>query len=268
MSTLSIIVITRNEAHNLPRCLDSVPFADEIVIVDSQSTDGTREVARRYTDKVFDLPWQGFGQAKQAALDRASCDWVLSLDADEVPDARLADAVQRVVRAGSTDVHGYRVNRLPNFCGAWIRHSGLHPDWVLRLGLRSRMRFSPDTVHEHADVTGRIRNLDGQLLHYTAPDLRAYLGKQQQYADLSARALFVRGRPARVVDVSLRPVYQFLRSYVMQGGFLDGVPGLLIAGGSALRVFTKYARLWELHRRAGETKTISKPERPKEESAT
>lgn len=251
MSTLSVIVITKNEAHNLPRCLESVPFADEIVVVDAHSTDGTRDVARRYTEKVFDLPWQGFGGAKQAALDRATCEWVLSVDADEVLDRPLARAVENVVRGGDAGVHGYRVNRLANFCGAWIRHSGLYPDYVLRLGRRSRIRFSPDTVHEHAEITGRVRKLDGHLLHYTAPELRSYLAKQQHYADLSARALYARGRRPRLVDVSLRPMYQLLRSYFWQRGFLDGVPGLLIAGGSALRVFTKYARLWELQRQAG-----------------
>jgi glycosyltransferase involved in cell wall biosynthesis len=267
MSTLAVIMITKDEAHNLPRCLESVPFADEIVVVDTQSTDGTRDVARRYTEKVFDLPWQGFGMAKQAALDRASSEWVLSLDADEALDLPLAGAVENVVRSGDAGVHGYRVNRLVNFCGAWIRHSGLYPDRVLRLGRRSCMRFSPDTVHEHAEVTGRVRDLDGHLLHYTAPDLRSYLAKQQHYADLSAQALHLRGRRARMVDVALRPVYQLLRSYFLQRGFLDGVPGLLIAGGSALRVFTKYARLWELQRQAGALPAGPAPLAEKQEHA-
>ena len=260
-----MIVITRDEAHNLARCLESVPFADEIVVVDFQSTDGTRDVARRYTDQVFDLPWQGFGPAKQAALNRATCDWVLSVDADEVLDARLAAAVVGAVQGHDDRVHGYRVNRLANFCGAWIRPSGLYPDYVLRLGLRDRMRFSPDLIHEHAEVTGDTRDLEGHLLHYTTPDLRTYLAKQHYYADLSARQLYARGRAARVVDVALRPVYQFLRSYLLQRGFLDGVPGLLIAGLSATSVFLKYARLWELHRHGPESSTGEPDLAPKQE---
>lgn len=248
MSTLSVIVITRNEAHNLARCLESVPFADEIVVVDAQSTDGTRAVAERFTHRFFDLPWQGFGKAKQAALDRATCEWVLSLDADEALDPGLAAEVADVVKHPRNGVHGFRLNRRANFCGVWIRHSGRYPDYVPRLGLRERVRFSQDLIHEHMEVTGNTRDLGGHLLHYTTPDLKSYLAKLSFYADLSARQLYARGRVARVVDVSLRPLYQFLRSYILQRGFLDGMAGLLIAGLSAVSVFTKYARLWELQR--------------------
>jgi glycosyltransferase involved in cell wall biosynthesis len=246
MKRLSLTVITRNEAANLERCLQSVPFADEIVIVDSQSTDGTREIAHRYTDKVFDVPWEGFGKAKQAALANATGDWILSLDADEVVDAELASEIEHAIGQNGTVV-GYRLNRISNFLGRWMRHSGWYPDLVLRLGRRTSMAVTPEVVHERISVEGRIADLSGHLLHYTDPDWPHYVQKLQRYADLSAQMLHSKGRRASAWDLCLRPPYQFARMYFLHAGFLDGVPGLLLAGGSAFHVFAKYARLWELN---------------------
>jgi glycosyltransferase involved in cell wall biosynthesis len=248
MKALSVIVITRNEAHNLAACLDSVPFADEIVVVDSQSTDDTRAIAARYTDRVYDLPWKGYGPAKQAALERATGRWVLSLDADEKLDAELARAIESAVHEPAGAFAGYRLDRISNFLGRWIRHSGWYPDFVLRLGLREQSSFSPDVVHERLLVDGPTGTLHGRLLHYTDPDFRHYLDKLGRYAELSAQKLHAEGRAARLSDITLRPVYQFVRSYLLQAGFLDGAPGLLLAGGSAFHVFAKYARLWDLAR--------------------
>lgn len=249
MSELSLVIITRNEAHNLAGCIESVPCADEVVVVDAQSTDDTRGVAAAFTDKVYDVPWEGFGKAKQHALQHATRPWVLSLDADERLDPQLADALCEAVRHPVPGVNGYRLNRLSNFLGTWIRHSGWYPDFILRLGRREHMRVTPDPVHERIEVEGRTATLGGHLLHYTDPTLEAYFAKLHRYADLSARMLHARGRRARAVDVSLRPLYQFLRMYVARAGFLDGLPGLLLAGGSAFHVFAKYARLWELDHR-------------------
>jgi len=248
MTDLSVIVITRDEAHNLPRCLDSVSFADEIVIVDSGSRDGTQEIARRYTDKVYELPWEGFGPTKQAALERATGYWVLSLDADEELDRTLAAAVKQVVRGPEQSVCGFRANRLSNFLGTWIRHSGWYPDRVVRLGRRSRMRFSPDHIHERLIIDGPTSDLEGHMLHYTDPDFRHYLKKLARYADLSARGLHAEGRRAGWFDIVIRPAYQFCKSYLLKAGFLDGRAGFILACGSSFHVFTKYVRLWELGR--------------------
>jgi glycosyltransferase involved in cell wall biosynthesis len=250
MTSLSLIVITKNEAHNLARCIRSVPCADEIVVVDFQSSDGTPDIARQLSAQCYDLPWQGFGPAKQAALARATGQWVLSLDADEELDEKLARAIERVIRQPKPEIDGYRLNRVSNFLGRWMRHSGWYPDTVLRLGRRAGMSFTGDLVHERARVEGPVEDLDGHLLHYSDPDLEHYLRKLLRYAELSAQMLQERGRRARLWDVTARPAYQFLRTYVLQAGFLDGWPGLILAGGSAFHVFTKYARLWDLNRKA------------------
>lgn len=247
MTRLSLTVITKNEAINLERCLKSVPFADEIVVVDSQSTDGTRDIARKYTDKVLNLPWEGFGKAKQAALSNATGEWVLSLDADEVLDDELAYQIDHALNQNGA-VTGYRLNRISNFLGRWIHHSGWYPDRVVRLGRRTSMSVTPDVVHERISIDGIVSELSGHILHYTDPDWPHYVQKLQRYAELSAQQLHSHGRRASVWDLCVRPPYQFARMYLLQAGFLDGAPGLLLAGGSAFHVFAKYARLWELSR--------------------
>jgi glycosyltransferase involved in cell wall biosynthesis len=247
-ATLSVVVITRNEEHTLSRCLERLDFATEIIVADSGSTDGTLAVARRFTSHVVSVPWRGFGPTKQAALEQATCTWVLSLDADEVVDDELAQALRTVVRANDPRVAGYRINRRSNFLGTWMKHSGWYPDWVTRVARRERVRFSEHAVHEQMLVEGPVEPLPGHLLHYTDPDWPHYLAKLTRYADLSARALHAQGRRASVWDLTVRPAYQFVRTYVLQAGVLDGRAGLVLACGSAFHVFSKYARLWDLGR--------------------
>jgi glycosyltransferase involved in cell wall biosynthesis len=248
---LSVVLITRNEEHNLRRCLDSASFAGEIVVCDSGSTDGTEAVAREYTEHVHRVEWNGFGATKQAALDCATRPWVLSLDADEVIDDVLRREIQNILTEADPSYVGYRVNRLSNFLGTWMRHSGWYPDRVLRLGRRERMRFSPHQVHEHLTVDGPWCDLRGHLLHYTDPTWTHYLGKLTRYSELSAKSLYESGRRARLWDLTVRPLYQFVRTYILKAGFLDGRAGLILAVGSAFHVFSKYARLWNLKRCGG-----------------
>lgn len=248
MSKLSLIIITQNEAENLPRCIESVTFADEIVVVDSDSSDGTPEIARRYTDKVYNIVWQGFGKAKQTALRYATGEWVFSIDADEVVSEELAAEIKQVVANPPADVIGFRVNRLSNFLGRWIRHSGWYPDRILRLARRKQARFTDDEVHERMEADGTIRDLQGHLLHFTDPDWNHYLNKLVRYADVSAHMLYEQGRRASLLDMTVRPAYQFCKNYILHAGFLDGIPGFLLASGSAFHVFSKYANLWRLQR--------------------
>jgi len=205
-------------------------------------------VAREYTEHVHTVEWQGFGATKQAALDRATRLWVLSLDADEVIDEVLRAEIQRVITTADESYVGYRVNRKSNFLGTWMRHSGWYPDHVLRLGHRDRLRFSSHQVHEHLSLDGPWRDLQGHLLHYTDPTWTHYLQKLARYSDLSAAALYETGRRARLWDLTVRPLYQFVRTYILKLGFLDGRAGLILAAGSAFHVFSKYARLWNLVR--------------------
>lgn len=246
--TLSVVVITLNEAHRLEMCLRSLAFASEIVVADTGSTDGTLDVARRFTPHVFSIPWRGFGPTKQSALQYATGRWVLSLDADEVVDSELAASIGRVVQQDDPLVSGYRLNRRSNFLGTWMKHSGWYPDRLVRLGRRERLSFSDDVVHEHVKVQGRLEDLPGHLLHYTDPTWPHYLAKLRSYSQESARRLYREGRRARLSDLVVRPAYQLLRTYLFQAGFLDGRAGWLLACGSAFHVFSKYAHLWDLHR--------------------
>jgi glycosyltransferase involved in cell wall biosynthesis len=243
-------MITRNEEQRLARCLERLVFATEIIVADSGSTDKTVDVARRFTPNVVQVPWRGFGPTKQSALERATGDWVLSLDADEVVDDELARSLSEVLRRNDPGVAGYRLNRRSNFLGTWMRHSGWYPDWVTRVGRRDCVRFSAHTVHEQFLVAGRVEPLEGHLLHYTDPDWQHYLAKLARYSDLSAQSLHEQGRRASVFDLGVRPAYQFVRTYLLQAGFLDGRAGFVLACGSAFHVFSKYAGLWNLQRKA------------------
>lgn len=246
---LSVVLITLNEEHTLERCLCRLAFASEIIVADTGSTDGTLEVARRFTPHVVSVPWLGFGPTKQSALQYATGRWVLSLDADEVLDDVLAASIRDAVQKDDPEVAAYRLNRCSNFLGTWMKHSGWYPDRIVRLGRRECVRFSDHPVHEHLHVQGRVVDLPGHLLHYTDPDWPHYLAKLRRYSQESARRLHGEGRRARVFDLVVRPAYQLLRTYFFQAGFLDGRAGWLLACGSAFHVFSKYAHLWDLERR-------------------
>lgn len=250
MQSLSLVIITKNEAKNLARCIESVPFADEIIVVDSQSTDQTREIARRYTEKVYDLPWKGFGPAKQAAMERATCDWILSLDADEELDDELAGSILNVLKQDSKTSAGYRVVRLSSFLGRWIRHSGWYPERIVRLGRRGAIACTPEPVHERLDVEGPVSDLKGHLLHHTAPEFNGYMKKIHLYADLMAQKKFKKGKRSGILHIYIRPLYKFWWAYLFKMGFRDGTQGLILAGSLAYYVYVQYARIWELRKAA------------------
>lgn len=250
MQSLSLVIITKNEGLNLARCIESVPFADEIIVVDSGSTDDTREIALRYTRHVFDVPWTGFGPTKQAALKRATSDWILSLDADEALDEELARSIREALQQDASPAMGYQLCRISMFLDRWIMHSGWYPELILRLGRRTALACTTELVHERLDVEGPVLVLKGHLLHYTAPELGPYIEKMHLYAGLMASKKFQRGRRAGVLDLCFRPLYKFCYSYFFRRGFLDGVPGLILAGVLAYYVFMQYARIWEIAHKA------------------
>lgn len=242
MNPVSAVVITRNEETNLARCLDSVKaFASEIVVVDSESSDGTRAIAARYTDRVFIEPWRGYGPQKQFALEQARSPWVFSIDADEEVSPDLA----REIAASGDSCDGYLVPRVVRYMNLWIRHGVWHPDPVLRLFRRDRAHFTPDTLHERVVLSGRVGRLRGELRHYSYRDIAHHSAKMNEMASLAARQMAERGRSAGWAQLSLRPGWEFLRAYVLKGGFLDGTPGLVIAAMHAHYTFLKYARLHE-----------------------
>jgi glycosyltransferase involved in cell wall biosynthesis len=242
MNQISVIVITHNEAVNLERCLDSVkPFASEIVVVDSASSDGTRAIAARYTDRVLIEPWRGYGPQKQFALEQARCSWVFSIDADEQVSPELAGEITALDGSGD----GYLVPRVVWYLNRWIRHGIWYPDPVLRLFRRDRARFTPDPVHERVVLQGSVGRLEGALHHYSYRDIAHHVAKMNEMASLAARQMAERGQRAGWVRLGLKPGWEFLRAYVLERGFLDGMAGFIVAALHAQYTFLKYARLHE-----------------------
>lgn len=246
MPSLSVIIIANNEANNIRRALDSVRFADEIIINDSGSTDGTVEIAAVYGCTIIRTEFAGFGAAKQAALEAAKSDWVLSIDADEEIDETLAAAIKQAIQTPGYD--GYLLNRKSQFLGRWILHSGWYPDHLVRLFRRNRGRFTSDRVHEKVEVDGKLAKLDGYILHYTDPDIEHYLNKLNRYTTLSADILKGQGKQFRISNVIVKPPATFFIMYVLNSGWRDGIPGLLLALLSSFHVLCKYAKLWERQR--------------------
>jgi (heptosyl)LPS beta-1,4-glucosyltransferase len=254
MATLTIALIVKNEAVNLPDCLEScLGLADELVVVDGGSTDGTVEVAQRFGANVICKPtWEGFGKQRQFAQAHVTTDWVFWIDADERITPELKTAIERVLRhpepTSQTNTI-YSVARLSWAFGRFIRHSGWYPDRVLRLHPTTLTRYTDAPVHERLMVpaNARIEPLAGDLLHYTYKDLHHYLVKSAQYAELWAKARESKGKRSSLLQGVLHGVGCFLRMYVLKAGFLDGKQGFLLAVLSAHSTFAKYADLWVRH---------------------
>ena len=246
---LSVIVITKNEASRIDACLASVAFADEWIVVDSQSSDDTTERARRFGAQVFSFAdWSGFGAQKQRALDRATGGWVLAIDADERVTPELAASIQRAVAAGEGGPVAYELSRLSRFDGRWIRHGDWYPDRVLRLFRRDKARFSTDRVHERVIADGPTARLDGELLHETMPTLDDALTKMNRYSSESAAERAARGQRGGLAAAIGHAAWAFLRGYVVKRGYLDGAAGLALAVYVAEGTFWRYLKIAELAR--------------------
>lgn len=247
MPRISAIVITYNEEKNIQRCLESLSWADEIVVVDSFSQDRTKDIASSFTDKIFDLEWQGFGKQKEIARTKASYDWVLSVDADEVVSEKLREEIKSIINKNDS-LDGYYIPRLSNFLGRWIKHSGWYPDYVLRLFKKDKARFDESLVHEKLILEGKTGFLKNEILHYTDPDISHYLSKMDKYTTLSSQKFLAEGKSVTLFDLLFRPMAIFFKMYLFKSGFLDGWQGLLLASFSCFHVFVKYAKLWHLRK--------------------
>ena len=243
---LSAVLITRNAASVLEPCLESVAFADEIVVVDSASSDATAELARSHGARLVQKEWLGFGRQKQFAVEQAAHDWVLCLDADERVSPRLAASIQAALAAPAAPV--YRMPRRNRFLGRWLAHGEGYPDWSPRLFNRLNARWSDDLVHEKVLYAVTPGTLQGDLLHDSSDDLTAYLERQNRYTTLAARQAYELGRSAGVAHLLLSPVVRFIKFYVLRLGFLDGLPGLLHISIGCMNSYLKYAKLIELRR--------------------
>ena len=241
---LSVVVVTRNEEERLRACLEAVVWADEIVVVDAESEDKTVAIAQEFTDCVVVRPWPGYAAQKNTALDLATGDWVLSLDADEVVSPELRAEIARVL-ASDGPADGYAVPRRNIFCGRWVRHGGLYPDRQLRLFRRGRGRFEARAVHESVRVDGRVESVAGHLEHRSYRDVSDFLLRADRYSTLAAEEAVAQGQRAGVSALVLRPFGRFLAMYVVQGGFLDGWRGFLLATLYAYYVLIRSAKIWE-----------------------
>ena len=245
-STLSVIVITKNEAHHLRQCLRSVPFADEWIVVDHGSTDGTPALARELGARVIETAdWPGFGVQKQRALDAARCDWVLCLDADEWLSDSLASAVREALAAPENiQANGFELSRLSAFCGQWMRAGAWYPDHGVRLVRRGHANFSADLVHERLLVQGRIRRLPGLLLHDSIRTLESAIDKMNRYSTGRARDHVARGRRGSVGRALLHGLWAFVRTFIVKRGFVDGRLGLVLAILEAEGTYHRYLKMW------------------------
>jgi glycosyltransferase involved in cell wall biosynthesis len=247
---LSVIVITRNEAHQLRRCLESASFADEWVVVDSGSSDGTPELAHSLGAIVLETTdWPGFGKQKQRALDAATGQWILSLDADEWLDADLARSVAHVIdKDGGRDpaTAAFEVTRMSAFCGQWMRASGWFPDRGVRLFRTGAANFSTDLVHEHLVVHGPIERLPGLLMHNSIPNLESAIDKMNRYSSGRAQDLLLRGKHGGLGSAVGHGLWAFFRTFLFRRGFLDGRLGFVLAVHNAETTYYRYLKLWLL----------------------
>lgn len=249
---LSVTVITRNEAANLAAALESVRWADEIVVVDSESTDATTEIARRFTDRVIVRAWPGYVDQKNHAAAIATHDWILSLDADERVTPALSSEIQALLRS-EPQVPGYRVPRVTFHLGRWIRSTDWYPDYQLRLYDKRRARWTGRLVHESVRADGAVYDLAGELEHFAYRDLSHHLQTMDRYTTLAARQMYEDGRRVGWLDLAVHPPAAFLRNYLLRGGFRDGVPGLVISLLNATYVALKFAKLWDSWNRSTST---------------
>ena len=240
---LSVVIITLDAASQVEACLNSAAFADEIVVVDSGSQDDTKEIALKYGARVMHQDWLGFGRQKQFAVEQASHDWVLCLDADEQVSEPLRASIEVALK--SPRFHAYRMARRNRFMGRWLRHGEGYPDWSLRLFDRRFARWSEDVVHEKVIAPSPLGSLRGDLLHESQENLAAYLEKQNRYTSLQAEDLFRRGKRATISRLVVSPLLRFVKFYIFRLGFLDGLPGLVHIIIGCFNSFAKYAKLYE-----------------------
>lgn len=251
--TLSVAIVSHNEEANLPRTLESVKWADEIVVVDSGSTDRTCEIAQEYGAQVTVEPWRGYVAQKQFALDLCTKDWVLLLDADEEVSPGLTQEIRAVI-VDPNAASGYKLPRKNLFLGRWMRHGGFYPDPKLRLFRRGAGFVTGHDPHDRCelkpDVMQWTQQLHNPIVHYTYPDLTLYLGHMNRYSSLGAQLAFAKGhREFSIADIVLRPFATFIYNYFFRLGFLDGPEGLLLHLYHAGYVSWKYAKAWELSRK-------------------
>ena len=245
MTRLTVTVITHNEGHHVAGALESVAWADEIVVVDSGSSDDTVAIAGRYATRVVQHQWTGYGTQKNYAADLASHDWILSIDADERVAPPLADEIRALLKQ-EPKAAGYEISRVAHYLGRWIRSTDWYPDFHVRLYDRRTARWSEDAVHESIQCPGRVERLRGELQHYPYRDVSEHLAKIDRYTTLIARQWAADGRRTAAWEAVVYPRLAFLRNFILRRGFLDGHTGLVVSMLNSYYVLLKYVKLFEM----------------------
>ncbi|MCD4693484.1 MAG: glycosyltransferase family 2 protein [Calditrichales bacterium] len=254
INKLSVVIITQNEEKNIERCLKSVQWADEIVIIDSGSTDATLEICRRFNCKIIQTEWLGFGLTKRLAVDSATHDWILSLDADEEVTKELKEKTIEILKDPKFD--GYSIKRKSFYLGKMIKHCGWNNDYPMRLFNRMKGNFNDKEVHEKVVVNGKKTTIEEYFLHYTYPTIGSHINKMHKYALLGAKELKKKNKKATIIGAIFRSWMKFLKMYFLRRGFLDGKIGFILSCNSAFGVYLKYLKLWEKDFSAKHTKKI------------
>jgi glycosyltransferase involved in cell wall biosynthesis len=245
---ISACIMTYNEEANIRRCLESVSWCDEIVVLDSFSTDRTMEICRELTDRVYQQEWQGYIGQRNLVRKMATHPWVLFLDADEEVSPNLRDSIRKEFGDRSTHYVGYEFPRLVFYLGKWIKHGSWYPDVKLRLFLKDRGRSGGVEPHDTVVIDGPVKRMKYPIWHYTYKDLTDHINTMNRFSTISAQSMFERGRRFRWSDFFIRPTWRFFKGYIMRGGWIDGKRGLIIATINAFGVAMKYSKLWEIQR--------------------
>ena len=247
MQKVSVTIITMNEEANIQACLESVSWADEILVSDSGSSDRTIEICREYNAKIFNDKWLGFGKQKNLIASRAKNNLVLNIDADERVTPDLRKEIETVLNQDDCD--GYNIPRKNFFGNRWVRYCGWYPDYNLRLYRKDKGSFNERDVHEAVKIDGKVGYLNAPLVHYTYRDISDYLKRMDRYSTLAAEEMLKNGRKVSYLSILSRPIATFLKMFFLQKGFLEGYRGLILSGLYASYTFSKYAKLWEMSER-------------------
>lgn len=246
---LSVVIITKNEAKNLTRLLPSLNFADDVIILDSGSTDNTKEVALRFGARFFQEEWRGFGLQKRRASELASHDWILSVDADEfLPPELITEVLDCISEIKPRDTWSFKIPRISFFLKRWIRHGGWYPDYQLRLFHRKHFQWNADTIHEKVVPIGsevKVGVLKKNLEHFVFNSISDQVETNNRYSSLLAERDFARGQKAQLFHIVIKPWIKFFECYFLKLGILDGLPGFIIAINAAHSIFLRKVKLWE-----------------------
>ncbi len=245
---ISAFIICLNEASQIERCLKSVEWCSEIVVIDSGSTDHTLEICKKYTDKIYHRAWTGYVDQKKFGLEHCSHEWIFNLDADEEVSEELRGEIQNLIKADQQSQlpeNGFLINRVVFYLGRWWRRGGWYPEFRLRLCRRSHTSWGGDDPHEKAIVSGATSKLKGELYHYTYTNIADQVARLNSFSTSAARSLHAKGAQASLADIFVRPVFRFIKFYFLKRGFRDGLPGFIVALLEMYYVFLKYIKLWE-----------------------